>query len=578
MRVVATAGHVDHGKSSIVRALTGTDPDRWAEEQRRGMTIDLGFAHLALQSGEAISFVDVPGHVRFLRNMLAGVGAVDACLFVVAATEGWKPQSEEHLRILQLLGIGAGVIALTKIDQLDDDEAVELAALEVADRVAGTFLAGAPIVPLAVPAVGPHRGLDDLTAALDALVARVPAAQDRDRARLWIDRSFSAAGSGTVVTGTLTGGGIGAGDTLTVEPGSRAVRVRAVQTLGRDVGSIGPGHRVALNLAGVDPAEVDRGHAVVAAGRWHVTNIVDAALDVLTALDHNVSRRGAYVAYVGSGEHPVRLRVLGPDSVAPGFRGLVRLHLPVGLPLLPGDRFVLRESGRDETVGGGEILDVEPVRRASRAAPDRSVARVVAERGWVDADELERLTGERRAAEVGRWVVDPAVRTGAVAELAAAVEAAGPEGLEVARLDERQRALLATFDDVEIADGRARPAGAADPLVAHPAVAALAAAGLRPDPPAGIGPAELRTLERRGVLVERDGLWFHAGAVDTAAAVAAQLLARRPDGFTMAELRDAAGVTRKYALALAAELDARGITRRRGDVRIGGPRLQPVRR
>ena len=200
MRVIATAGHVDHGKSSLVLALTGTDPDRFEEEKRRGLTIDLGFAHTVVD-GEAISFVDVPGHVRFLRNMLAGVGGVDACLFVVAATEGWKPQSEEHLRILELVGVGHGVIALTKVDVLGDPELVELAVLEVADRVAGSFLAGAPIIPVAAPA---GIGLDRLAAALAALARGTPAARDRGRARLWIDRVFAARGSGTVVTGTLT--------------------------------------------------------------------------------------------------------------------------------------------------------------------------------------------------------------------------------------------------------------------------------------------------------------------------------------------------------------------------------------
>ena len=202
MRVVATAGHVDHGKSSLVRLLTGTDPDRWEEERRRGMTIDLGFAHTVLPDGEAISIIDVPGHVRFLRNMLAGVGAVDACIFVVAATEGWKPQSEEHLRILSLLGVQHGVVAMTMRDLVDDDTVV-LRELEVADHLAGSFLDGAPIVAVSNTT---RAGLDDLRAELARLVQLTPAAADRGRPRLWIDRVFSARGSGTVVTGTLTGG------------------------------------------------------------------------------------------------------------------------------------------------------------------------------------------------------------------------------------------------------------------------------------------------------------------------------------------------------------------------------------
>src|SRR5688572_18027017 len=192
MRVVATAGHVDHGKSSLVLALTGTDPDRFEEEKRRGLTIDLGFAHTTLPSGAGISFIDVPGHVRFLRNMLAGVGGVDACLFVVAATEGWKPQSEEHLRILELLGIGHGVVALTKVDLVDDDD-LELARLDLADRLAGSPLAGCEVVDVAAPS---GVGLGALRLALDRLVASTPAAEDRDRPRLWVDRAFAAKGAG----------------------------------------------------------------------------------------------------------------------------------------------------------------------------------------------------------------------------------------------------------------------------------------------------------------------------------------------------------------------------------------------
>src|SRR4051795_282819 len=229
MRVVATAGHVDHGKSSLVLALTGTDPDRFAEEKRRGLTIDLGFAATNLPSGAAISFAAVPGHVRFLKNMLAGVGGIDACLFVVAATEGWKPQSEEHLRILELLGVAHGVVALTKVDLVDDERAA-LAELEVAERVAGTFLRDGAVVRVAAPA---GEGLDALRSALDALVAATPAAADRDRPRLWIARSFAAKGAGAVVTGTLTGGSLAVGDAVVVGPAARPARVRGIQNHGR---------------------------------------------------------------------------------------------------------------------------------------------------------------------------------------------------------------------------------------------------------------------------------------------------------------------------------------------------------
>jgi selenocysteine-specific elongation factor len=571
MRVIATAGHVDHGKSTLVQALTGTDPDRLIEEKRRGLTIDLGFAHTTVGS-EGISFVDVPGHVRFLRNMLAGVGGVDACMFVVAATEGWKPQSEEHLRILELLGITNGVVALSKVDALDDAELVELATLEVAEHLAGTFLAGAPIVPVAATT---GEGLDRLRSALAALAGRTPAATDRGRARLWVDRVFAARGSGTVVTGTLTGGTLATDQQVVVEPAHLTARVRAIQTLGASVDRIGPGNRVALNLVGVDHHTVTRGDAVIEPDRWWPTTRFDASLAVLGALTHDVSRRGAHLAYVGSGEHPVRLRVLGAEALAPGATGAVRVHLLLkpALPLLPGDRYILRESGRDETVGGGEILDVDPVLPASRARPDRRVARVVAERGWIDADELERRTGERHAPTVGRWIASDDALQQVTESVRRRLGSAGPLGLDVGTLDERERAVLGTFGDVEVEGGHVRAAGAADPLAGHPYLVALAAGGMSPPAPNGVDRTELRELVRRGLVVERDGQWFHADAVTAAAELAARLLVERPDGFTVSEFRDAAGVTRKHALPLVSELDARGITRRRGDLRVAGPRL-----
>lgn len=569
MRVVATAGHVDHGKSSLVLALTGTDPDRFEEEKRRGLTIDLGFAHTSLPSGAGVSFVDVPGHVRFLRNMLAGVGGVDACLFVVAATEGWKPQSEEHLRILELLGIRHGVIAMTKRG-LVDDEWAEIAQLEIADHVVGTFLEAAPIVALDSLS---GEGLDELRAVLDRLVSDTPASADRGRPRLWIDRVFAAKGSGTVVTGTLTGGRLARDEEVVVEPGDHRARIRSIQTLGSTVDAIGPGNRVALNLNGVSHDEIARGDAVVTPGRWRPTDRFDASLDVLASLDHEVSRRGAYAAYIGSRELPVKVRVLGTEALAPGTAGAVRLFLPVELPLLPGDRYVLRESGRDETVGGGEILDIDPRLRASKAAPDRSIERVVAERGWVDVDELELLTGERVEPSAGRWVTTPAELATTRARLLAAVADAGELGLDVATLSDTERAVVESLDDVSVEAGRARAADVDDPFEDHPLAAAVREGGFAPEIPADADRGTIRELTRRGILVERDKVLFHRDTLDRAAHVAAELLEVDPDGFTVAQFRDRTGASRKYALPLVAELDARGVTRRRDDLRIAGPRL-----
>ena len=243
MHVVATAGHVDHGKSTLIKTLTGTDPDRLEEEKARGLTIDLGFAGATLLSGRGVSFIDVPGHVRFLKNMLAGVGGVDACLFVVASTEGWKPQSEEHLRILDLLGIGHGVIALTKVG-LADDDLVELSMMEIAEATDGTFLEGAEVVP--VDAID-GTGIDALQTALDRLLDITPTAIDHKRPRLWIDRVFAAKGAGTVVTGTLTGGMIRIDDELIVLPRGQEIRVRALQSHHADRTKVGPGNRVAAN-------------------------------------------------------------------------------------------------------------------------------------------------------------------------------------------------------------------------------------------------------------------------------------------------------------------------------------------
>jgi selenocysteine-specific elongation factor len=332
---------------------------------------------------------------------------------------------------------------------------------------------------------------------------------------------------------------------------------------------------VAVNLSGVAHDELARGDALVRPDQWQPTRTFDASLDVLAELDHEVGQRGAYQAYIGSGEHPVKLRVLGQEAILPGEEGLVRLHLPAGVrvPLLPGDRYVLRESGRDETVGGGVVLDVAPVLPASKARPSLSVDRVVTERGWIDADELERVTGERRPTTVGRWVVSDAAKAATVDRVRAAVEAAGPLGLDQATLDERERAVLPMAEGTVIEAGRVRLAGAVDPLAGHPYVAALAARPFTPPDPDGVPRAELSELVRRGLIVAQDGCYFAPSAVDEAAKAVSRLLTEHPEGVTVAQVREALNTTRKYALPLLARLDADGVTRRRGDLRVGGPRL-----
>lgn len=569
MTVIATAGHVDHGKSTLVRALTGVDPDRWEEEKARGLTIDLGFAAMTLPSGAALSLVDVPGHTRFLRNMLAGVGAVSAALFVVDAADGWKPQSEEHLRILTLLGIDRGVVALTKVDQVDD-ELIELAQLDIEEHVEGTFLAHAPVVPVAAPA---GTGLDHLAVELDRLVASLPLPELDRPPRLWVDRAFSPAGAGTVVTGTLVRGALHAGDELLISPSLRKVRVRGLQHHSQQVDQVDAGNRVAVNLTGVSHSEVGRGHVLVTDGAWHHSKMVDASLSVLASLDHTVTRRGAYLAYIGSAELPVKVRVLTQAELMPGEEGKVRLYLPQTLPLLPGDRYILRESGREETVGGGEILDVSPRLPASKANPDRRVERVVAERGWVKAEQLGLLTGTMVEPTVGDWVVAPEVLNVTTAEVLDRIEQAGPLGLDIASLDDHQRAVLELLEDVTVSSGRALVAGGPDPLADHPWVAALEQSPFSPPGVEGVDRGEVRELVRRGTIVEQDGVYFALAAVNQAIDLVAELLAANPTGFTVAQARDVLATTRKYVLPLMAHLDKTGVTRRLGDVRVGGPRL-----
>ena len=569
MHVIATAGHVDHGKSTLVRALTGTDPDRLDEEKERGLTIDLGFAFSTLPSGKKLSFIDVPGHIRFIKNMLAGVGGVDACLFVVAATEGWKPQSEEHLRILELLGITNGVVALTQID-LVDDELAQLAHMDVEERTAGSFLETAEIVP--VDSVS-GTGLDALKTALEALTEATPTAANNKRPRLWIDRSFAATGAGSVVTGTLTGGRLRVDDDVAIAPGNGSARVRAIQTQGESRTKIDPGHRVALNLANVSHRELRRGVALVIDSQWHRTKKFDASIKILGSLGHEVSRRGAFSLYIGSGEWPVSIRVLGPERLAPGSDGFVRVFLPEELPLLPRDRFILRESGRDETVGGGHILDVDPITKASEAKPDLSVERVIAERQWIKADHLQRLTGQAVEPVIGEWVTTQEIIADTEETVRSLVEASGPLGLDIAQLEERQRLVLASVGDVQVIDGRARQTSHEDVLANHPLIEVLEAKPFAPEQPSEVSGEEIRGLVQRGLILQSDGVLFSASALEQAAQKVAMLLEVSPQGVTVAQIRDALETTRKFALPICSILDSNGITRRRGDLRIAGPRI-----
>ena len=593
MRTVATAGHVDHGKSSLVLALTGTDPDRFPEEKTRGLTIDLGFAFCTLASGTEIAFVDVPGHVRFIKNMLAGVGALDIVLFVVAATEGWMPQSEEHLRILEVLGVTRGMVAITKAD-LVDDETVALAQLEIEERLAASPLAGIPIV--ACDSVS-GRGLDEIRRTLDAVLDDAPEAADLDRPRLWVDRVFAAKGAGTVVTGTLTRGRLAVD--AQVEAGSppRGARVRAIETAGRPVDVALPGSRVALNLVGVERADLARGDAVVMAGQWPRARVVDVAVDTLPGA--LVKPRGRLQAYVGSGEHRVWFRSLDE----PGRFARLRFDDPITLAL--GDRIVLRDPGTNTTVAGAEVLDLDPSSRAKDAAATLVLPfaeRILAQRPWLsspdlalllarcepDADAtLRSMVGDGAAVAVASWYVAPAVlesvRAGASDRVLDHHKRHPHEaGIELTALAtalhlsaEQLRAVLADAPALDVSRGVVRHAShvpAAESDEARALVNALEATPFAPPAPKDLGaaPSLVRSLVRDGVLVDLDGVVFAAGALDLARGRVIGAL-REHGSVTVADVRDLLGSTRKYVMPIVGWLDRTGVTRRLGDDRVPGP-------
>lgn len=617
-RVVATAGHVDHGKSSLVEALTGTQPDRLPEERRRGMTIDLGFAWCDLPSGSGIAFVDVPGHERFVRTMLAGVGPVRLVLFVVAADEGWSAQSEEHLAIVDVLGVDGAVVALTKRDLIDDATAGSRAS-EVRARLAGSALAHAPIV--AVSAMT-GAGLDDLRHALDEMVTGAPE-PPAGRARLAIDRAFTVRGAGTVVTGTLTGAPIAVGDDLEILPSDRLVRVRGLQSHGADVEVARPGSRVAVNVVGAARDEVARGDALGRPGERRPTDVIEVHLRPIRGRTAPADR-GAYVLHAAAAERPARLRMLGAsgdDATVEATTGRVgtfaRIRLASPLALDVGDRFVLRDAGRDTTVAGGVILDVAPPARPGPDAVERLRARglaareelprlLVAERGALPRAEVLPLVGASPSAIPGAraiagadgwWVVDGILDRAA----SAAVEVLGrfhvqhPESPGAPMLPVRDAisAVLgrriataeligAVMEDL-VSSGMIVREGTMVRLPTHRPdaddlgsavrrVVGLVARG-EPTPPT------IETIVASGVrrdtldaaIRERHLVRIAPDIVVTTSFVerAFQAIADAGDsGLTVSALREILGTSRRYAVPLVEHLDATGRTRRVGDVRV----------
>ena len=366
MRVIGTAGHVDHGKSTLVRALTGIDPDRLREEKEREMTIDLGFAWLTLPGGEPVGIIDVPGHKDFIENMLAGVGGIDAALFVVAADEGVMPQTREHLAILDLLDIHNGVVALTKLDAVEDEEWLELVSADVADTLEGTCLGNAPIVPVSARS---EAGLEQLLAALEGVLASSKPRRDRGRPRLPVDRVFTIAGFGTVVTGTLVDGSLSVGQEVEIQPQGLKARIRGLQTHKQKIERAVPGSRVAVNLSGVRKEDLQRGGVVTAPGWLHSTVLVDVQLDYLSDNPRPLRHNQQAKFFSGAAEVLTHVCLLGAETLLPGQSGWAQLRLSSPLALVKGDRFILRLPSPSTTIGGGIVVDAYPGRRHRRFRP-----------------------------------------------------------------------------------------------------------------------------------------------------------------------------------------------------------------
>lgn len=358
MHVIGTAGHIDHGKSTLIRALTDIDPDRLQAEQDRGMTIDLGFAWLTLPSGREVGIVDVPGHHRFIENMLAGVGGIQFSLFVVAANDGWMPQTQEHMEILDLLGVDRGIVVVTKKD-LVDEEWLQLVMEDVRERLHGTALADAPLVPVSATT---GEGMAELVRMLNDAVSALPAPADHGRPRLWVDRVFSIRGAGTVATGTLTGGTLRVDQDVEILPAEKRTRVRGLQTHQRTVDEAAPGSRVAVNLTGLERQDLERGDAVTAPGQWRLSQYVNVHFRTVPTLAHDVEDMDELKLYVGSAALTCRVRLLDKDVAGAGEDVLAQLWLSRPLPLAFGDRFVLRDATYQGTVGGGRVLDAHAAR------------------------------------------------------------------------------------------------------------------------------------------------------------------------------------------------------------------------
>jgi len=636
MRVIGTAGHVDHGKSTLVQALTGIDPDRLQEEKARGMTIDLGFAWLDLPRPdgtlESVGVVDVPGHIDFIKNMLAGVGGIDAALLVVAADEGVMPQTREHLAILDLLAVPAAVVALTKSDLIDDPEWLELVELDVAELLASTHLAGAPIIPVSAVT---GAGLEELKRVLATALTDLPPRRNRGRPRLPIDRVFTLSGFGTIVTGTLLDGEFNIGDTVEILPARRTARIRSLQTHRRPVQTARPGSRVAINLTGVSADALQRGDVVVHPNTLTPTMLIDVRFRLLADAPRPLKHNQAVDFFVGAAEMPAVVRLLGAETLAPGEEGWLQLRLARPAVVAAGDRFILRQPSPSQTLGGGVIVNPSPQRRWRRFDPRVLAQLQTLAHGQPDeillqtlerlrlttpktllvsaeldtataAAALDTLRRQQALTEIGAGEETILVSLSAWRQLVDSLVARVAEhhrqfplrrGLLRSEARSRLQALLpgVTFTvraanaviDVLVRQGLLH---ADDTLVRLPDFTptptpaqqqcierVLAAFSSAPYAPPNLQDT-LQMLEGNTELLDylvEQGILVRLGGdvllrVEDFSAMVQEITAhlRAQGTITLAEVRDRFQTSRKYAQAVLEEMDARRITRREGDVRV----------
>jgi selenocysteine-specific elongation factor len=617
--ISGTAGHIDHGKTTLVRALTGIDADRLEEEKRRGITIDLGFAHFQLTPQLRVGFIDVPGHERFVKNMLAGVGGIDLVLFVIAADESIKPQTREHFDICRLLGISNGIVVLTKSDLVDSD-ILELVRLEAEEFVAGSFLEGAPIVPVSSTT---GAGLDQLRTELERAAKNIAGKDASRHFRLPIDRVFSMKGFGTVITGTLISGSVRKEQEVEIHPVGRRVRVRGVQVYGSPAEQAAAGQRTALNLADIEPADLARGMMLAEPGVFQPIREFDCELELLASAKP-LKHRAPVHFHAGSAEIEAEVRLLDVAAVLqPGGRALARLILREPALLLPSDRFIMRMFSPVVTIGGGVVLDnaglryrkrssaAVRLRAISEASPAQVVAILIKESGFgmslaalvartgLMPGEIESMTAGSSFVTLRQpefWVMDAEWFRSAIEDLVKEVREfhqKNPLVPGIPKQDLRGRrapsappfvldALLAAAKQLVVEGDTVRLA--THKLVLREEEERARTAIEDAFEQAGLAvPALSETLAKSGVELKRarsilqillrdkrlvrinEELVFHHSAIDTLKAL---LSSRRSQRFGVPAFKDWTGISRKYAIPLLEYLDRERITRRDGDERI----------